>query len=515
MVNTKAVIASTLGLVALGGATPCEATPTVKWEACPSPIPKNVDCAQIEVPVDYANPKAHKPMVLGMVRLKATGSKPKGNLFINPGGPGGSAVAMLVAQDLITSQSKTAFGYVSRELNEHYNLIGLDPRGVGLSNPVKCDAELWNKRVPNHVDTEEEYEALLKFNKELGESCLKMTGPSLEFLDTKSTVRDHDMARQALGDKKFNYLGLSYGSQIGTEYAQDFPENVGLMALDGITDHGQREILTMLTESATYEATLDKFFEWCAADETCALHSEKNLPALFDALITRANKVPLKAPGCDKPSVSPFGFPYQCRTDVTGWELLTNVQEGLAFPKGLITGEGWVQLSEHLKQAFGGNATALSQQLATTNVSTIAESIYPAYAIACLDWVHDQTSYNQYKAMGLAANAFAPHTHGATQSWDIETRCIGWPGGVRDPQKTLDNKALQKAAPVLLVTSYWDPETSISWAVDVRSQMPHAVSVFRDGAGHTSYAEYGDAQKAIDKFFIDGTWPVDGTVYKS
>lgn len=65
-------------------------------------------------------------------------------------------------------------------------LVGLDPRGVGLSSPVQCDADIWNERVSLFPTDEAEFEKLVAHNKAFGESCLNLTGNLLYYVDTKS-----------------------------------------------------------------------------------------------------------------------------------------------------------------------------------------------------------------------------------------------------------------------------------------------------------------------------------------
>ena len=43
-----------------------------------------------------------------------------------------------------------------------------------------------------------------------------------------------DILRAALGDAKLNYLGKSYGTQLGAVYAGLFPQLVGRFVLDGV-----------------------------------------------------------------------------------------------------------------------------------------------------------------------------------------------------------------------------------------------------------------------------------------
>lgn len=84
------------------------------------------ECAMLKVPLDYANP-AGTVIELGVLRVVATGSDPIGSLVVNPGGPGGAGTEFAV-------QVAQAWG--NNSARERFDLIGLDPRGVGESRPT-------------------------------------------------------------------------------------------------------------------------------------------------------------------------------------------------------------------------------------------------------------------------------------------------------------------------------------------------------------------------------------------
>jgi pimeloyl-ACP methyl ester carboxylesterase len=160
-------------------------------------------------------------------------------LFYNPGGPGGSATQAVLAVAQLGAEGAPFF---SENLLNHYDILGLDPRGVGLSAGVKCDPELWNARKSIYPANEKEFEDMVKVSEAFHASCKKMTGSLFEHLDTTSVAEDFEIVRHALDEGKLNYFGQSYGSQIGEQYAELYPENIGRMALDGILDHSTSEI---------------------------------------------------------------------------------------------------------------------------------------------------------------------------------------------------------------------------------------------------------------------------------
>ena len=463
-------------------------------------VAPGLDCAELEVPVDWNQPNGEN-ITLGMARYHTTGTGPRlGTLILNPGGPGGSASATAFAQAL-------GFGYYSNATTGHFDVVGLDPRGIGMSTPVKCDADLYNARTSTFPTNSSEFEELVSSNRNFGDSCRSLTGNLFFHLDTVSVARDVEALRAALDDGPLNWLGLSYGTQIGSTYAELYPEQVGRIVLDGNVDHSQSETSALHAESTTYEDTLNKFFNWCntsATAEECPFQKQ-DLPRLFENLIAEAEQHPIPAPGCGENGSN-------CSPQVSDKDILYNVQPMLVFVAP-ITGyaNGWAHLAQALNEAMNGNATLLSDLLATSD----SDPSFPSLAVGCLDWLHSSTDVSDlmYKQQ-MAANV-APTTKGASQSYLYQTACLGWPADVVNPPHTLDPAAMAKAPPILMVNALHDPATSYVWAEGVRAQIPSAVLVTRNGSGHTSYALGGSTTAAIDAYLVNGTLPAPNTVLDS
>lgn len=473
-------------------------TPNITWSACPPETPPGVDCGLIEVPLAYQPsnsvvPDGDQTVSLGLFRLNATGNTPKqGILFVNPGGPGGSAA------DLVAEAAADPAIRFSSALRDAYDIIGLDPRGVGQSTPVQCDPDVYNERVSTFVHDNAGYDELVDYGRRLGESCANLTGPLLNHLDTIHVVKDHEVVRQALSAPNFNFLGLSYGSQLGSQYISLFPETIGRMALDGLLDHSQSEASTLLAESLTYETTLNQFFTWCDSNSTCALHGQ-NTSRIFDDVVARADATPT-------PALASNG---ERRADVTGEEIRHNAQQFLLFVDFPL-GPNWIGLGEALAEAAQGNATSLSTPLATSPDA----SDFSYLAIGCQDWLHNARSATDLKQKLQMARTFAPRTAGASQSFDYQSLCLGWPAPVTNGQAGLGNGA-KRPPPVLLANSIYDPACSIAWAEGLREQLPSGVSITRNGSGHTSHYLRGETSAATDRFLVTGELPEDGTVYQS
>jgi len=220
--------AMTLALAACGAASSVEVAPipvpsvsppppslgafygqAVTWNNC-----GDADCTTVKVPLDYANPDG-RSLELAVTRVRATG-KAIGSLFVNPGGPGGSAF----------DYAKAASQIVSPSVHEAYDVVGVDPRGVQKSDPIGClsDAQIDELiAVDTTPDSADEEALIVATSKEPALACEQKADPVVRFMGTANAARDLDIVRSVVGDSSFNYLGKSYGTYLGAVYAELFP----------------------------------------------------------------------------------------------------------------------------------------------------------------------------------------------------------------------------------------------------------------------------------------------------
>ena len=464
------------------------------WHSCGADAPVALECAELAVPLDYNQPQGDQ-ITIGLNRLKATDPARRiGSLVFNPGGPGGAATDYVALEAAGTRVFTPA-------LRERYDVIGMDPRGVGTSTPVRCDPAIWNTAVSRFPRDEAEYDRLVAHNQALGESCLRLTGPLLGHVDTVSVARDLEAVRVALDDGKLNYLGLSYGTQLGHTYAALFPGNIRAMALDGALDHAVAPLAMLVDEASAYERELGRFARWCEQTPSCALHGQ-NVEGVYDGLVQQATAQPLPAPKCAELGV--------CRPTVTGEDIRLNAQGYLLFKDGALGGAfpGWAELATVLADARAGDASGLASGVAQNDTS----GYFAALAIGCADWITPITRYEDITATTLLAQVVAPHTQGASQTWTFQTGCGGWPTPVVNPQQTA---IVRDAPPILIVNATDDPSTAYPWAIGLFKQIEGSVLLTREGDGHTSYWQQGPSRTrdAIDAYLLTGAVPLPNTVY--
>ena len=230
----------------------------IEWDDC-----GGVECATLEVPLDYEDPDGEQ-IELYVARTPASGDR-KGALFVNPGGPGAGAAEYAELLPYVLPE----------EITEHFDIVGVDPRGVGGSTAINCgipDEELYGVD-PTFEDAADE-EAYLAVSEAYVEDCADKYGDVLPHVGTPAVARDMDVVRAAMGDEQLSFLGFSYGTVIGQVYADLFPERVRSMILDGVLELGPTGLETADEQAAGFELALDRFVEYCDAAEGCATAGE-------------------------------------------------------------------------------------------------------------------------------------------------------------------------------------------------------------------------------------------------
>jgi pimeloyl-ACP methyl ester carboxylesterase len=223
----------------------------VQWTKCvpasaDSDVLSSAECGWLSVPIDYSKPDGDVAQIR-MIRFKATGQK-IGSLVINPGGPGESGIEAAASRATALPES----------VRQHFDLVGFDPRGVGLSRPaVWCNSDEENDKLRAEplVDySPAGVEHMEQETKDFVGRCVdKMGKEFLANVGTASVAKDLDAIRQALGDQKLTYLGYSYGTRIGSTYAEAYPQNVRAMILDGAVDPNADQVEADVRQAAAFQ----------------------------------------------------------------------------------------------------------------------------------------------------------------------------------------------------------------------------------------------------------------------
>ncbi|MGW4214618.1 alpha/beta hydrolase [Lentzea sp. NPDC004789] len=243
---------------------------------------EGIQCARLQVPMDYGNPDAGTISVALLRRPAADQGRRVGSLVVNPGGPGGSGMAHVANMQ------------PNNPVSKRFDVVGFDPRGVGASTPrVQCltDAERDAQRLRPKGDTADAVETE---NRYFVEKCAERSGIDLlRNVGTRDVVRDVDVLRGALGEKKLTYLGYSYGTRIGTLYAEMYPRNVRAMVLDGAVAVDGDKVAASARQAQGFEEAFQRFAGWCAQRD-CPIGKDTAVAeSKFRQMIEPLKKAPL------------------------------------------------------------------------------------------------------------------------------------------------------------------------------------------------------------------------------
>ncbi|MFT7840874.1 alpha/beta hydrolase [Saccharothrix sp. BKS2] len=444
---------------------------------------RNLECARLEVPLDYAEPDG-RTIRVGLLRQTATGER-IGSLLVNPGGPGGSGM---------TSAASLATTVRSSPLGERFDLVGFDPRGIGASEPrIRCltDAERDAERLDVDVDTSPEGIAQTEAeNRQYAEKCARTSGEDLlANVGTRDVVRDLDVMRSALGDEKLTYLGYSYGTHIGAEYAQDFPGNVRALVLDGAVDPTQSQVESLIAQGAGFQKSFDAFAAWCARQADCALGSDP-------AGANRAFR-DLTLPLVQRPV--PVGDRQLAYNDAITGAIQAMYSEEL-----------WTALNSGLTELRGGGGEVL-MLLADSYFDRDAEGRYGSVtdaftAINCVDKpaVTDRAVLDDLARRYKEAAPFLDDGQPAAAALDV---CAFWPV----PPTAEAPEPVSGLPPVLVVSTTGDPATPYDAGVSLARELGGGLLTF-EGNQHTVYLQgNGCVDTAGHEYLISLTLPAEGT----
>lgn len=479
------VSACTRGSTTAGSTRTPTPTPTL---AAPSAIAwidcgKGFQCGSLSVPLDYANP-TNDTIKIALVRKPATiPSQRIGSVLTNPGGPGASGI------DYLESAASSM-----KNLNKRFDLIGFDPRGVGLSTPVRCltsaQEDAFNALDPVLDDPQEKQAGILA-DQNFAAGCEKMSARLLPFLDTPSTARDMDQIRAAIGDKKLTYLGFSYGTFLGETYAHLFPTHVRALSLDGVIDPTLSANDLLLAQVVGFEKNLQAFVADCKARSTCQLARLGDPNAKLLGLMQTLDTKPL----------------------AVGPRTLTRALAVIGVLTPLYEPSEWTYLDLGVTSALRGDGRLLlalsDAYLGRQANGTYTNELDASVAINCMDRPAP-TDVAAYDQLGPAFASASPLFGPATQYGNLG--CAYWPV---KPTGQAGPLTADGAPPILLVGGTNDPATPYAWAQAVSQQIAGSVLLTRQGDGHVSYDKSTCAQQAEDNYLINLTLPDPGTVCTS
>ncbi|MBV9088551.1 MAG: alpha/beta hydrolase [Mycobacteriaceae bacterium] len=456
---------------------PCKVTPsddTVK-------LPAGARCGKLAVPVDYSKPDGNSA-TMALVKFPATGAK-IGSLIINPGGPGESGVQ--AAASMVDS--------LPPQIRERFDLVGFDPRGVANAAPaVWCNSDADNDRL--RADPEVDYSPagvahIEQLTKEFVARCIdRMGNQFLENVGTANVARDLDTLRTALGDAKLTYLGYSYGTRIGSAYAEAYPENVRAMVLDGAVDPNADPIEANIQQAAAFQKAFNDYAADCAKAPDCPLGTDPGKAVdVYKSLVDPLVQKPAK-------TADPRQLAY---SDAIVATILPLYSPGL-----------WRHLTDgltELKDGRGDTMLALADlYMGRDPRGHYTNSTDVRVAVNCVDQppVTDRAKAIEQDRRTREVAPFMSYGD-FTGDAPLDT-CAFWPVPPTSKPHQIFAHGLP---PVLVISTTHDPATPYQAGVDLARQLGGALLTF-DGTQHTVALQGNSCVDAIvTRYLVDQTVP--------
>ncbi|HUQ57708.1 alpha/beta hydrolase [Lentzea sp.] len=258
--SLAAVVTAAAALVVTPGVSSAAPVSGVRWAACPSDVAlPDLECGTLSVPLDYRKPEGRKTEVMISRLASKSQEKRRGVLLTNPGGPG---------EGLTFPFFLKALG-MPRSVLDAYDVIGMDPRGIGYSSPATCDLteeQMAAGSVPPYAVTQADVRKRADETKKMAEQCLKSsTADELPYNTTANIARDLDRVRAALGERKASFLGYSYGTYLGSVYATLFPKTSDRVVIDSNLPATGWDVEGGRLFGRGVEDTFPDFAKWAAA----------------------------------------------------------------------------------------------------------------------------------------------------------------------------------------------------------------------------------------------------------
>ncbi|GAB77778.1 alpha/beta hydrolase fold [Austwickia chelonae] len=448
---------------------------SLSWEKC-----DNLQCGWIEVPIDYSDPLG-ETLKLRVRKAPATGSA-RGTLFASNGINSITGLKFLKEVD----------SNVTPEVRKAYDIVEIDHRGTGQSNPIICldDADMDFRYGSDPTpETEEEARIGNDIYAKFAQTCKNKYPKVLPHVSALDAAKDMDIARAVMGEKQLNYLGLDYGTYLGTIYADLFPTYVGRFVFDLAIppDLTNKEII--LATAAAREKNTQDYARHCITQGNCPLGSS---PAAVSAqlknFVTLREKEPL--PVRNDPRVKEL---------TEGWALI-------AVFAGILSSERWNPLTEAIRAAQQGDGTSLFQ-IAAAWVGR-KDGRYPsgddqtAHAVECLNRDSPMPSEDEQTAGEKELMQASPTWE---NTFSMIPVCEGW---LVPPKLTPKRVTASGSNPILIVGSPQNPIFPYAWSERLAQQLDHSRHIRHEGHVSSGYPKKNTCvDRTVDDYLLNSKAP--------
>jgi len=420
-------------------------------------------CAGITAPLDWNDPENEATITIGTVRIPATGeAEPIGTLFSNPGGPGASGIEHTIGMAITPSYAA---------VQEEYDLLGFDPRGIGGSTALTCTAD----------------STIFELNLA---ACAEQD-PLAASMGSAQVARDMDLIRHLLGEGRMNYAGFSYGTVIGASYVTLFPERVGRMMLDSAWPSDWSSPLGTYQQSEAISLAIVAMLEQCGTTYGLAVCPPSDESALNELLSTLDHEPLLASDGTTVTATTTYGY------------LTTALYK---LPKDRVT------VLDVAGRALAGEQQAIDALAAAMSGGGMKVDL-SGMVVRCLSSPRDPGVMNVVRYIeeqGLPELLGGPEINDTTLKRWIDLSCDALPDSGEDFMAFTN----RSDRPVLVFGITGDHATPYAGAVRLTEELGNARLVTLEGSGHiASFSGHSTcADEIAIAYLLDGSLPEVGTV---
>lgn len=440
------------------------AAPT--WGACDDDALTELkaQCAKVEVPLDYSKPTGTK-IRIAISRVVHTAKKYQGVMLVNPGGPGGSGLRLA-----------TLGQAVPKHAGAGYDWIGFDPRGVGASEPrVGCDPGYVGYDRPAYVPpSPAASEAWFTRSNAYTDACAKKNGPILDHLTTVDSAKDMESIRKALGEKKINYYGFSYGTYLGQVYGTLYPQRLRRVVFDGTVDPRGVWYEDNLDQNRAFDKNMNVWFAWVAKHDS-TYHLGTTEAAVRLTFYRTQDKLDAK--------------PAKGRIGGSEWND-TFLSAGYYV-------YGWADLAKafaaYVKK---GDISTVEESYGFDPKDKAADNTYAVYlGVQCTDTKSWPEQWSTWERDAWRIYAKEPYLTW-NNTWYNEP-CLHWPAKAHQQVKVSGKKVKS----VLMINESLDAATPYAGALEVRKRFGNARLI--EGVGGTTHAGSLSGVGCVDNRIAD------------
>lgn len=380
-------------------------------------------------------------------------------LFFLAGGPGQAATKLA-----------KAVREIFRRVQTDRDIVLVDQRGTGKSNPLDCNSD--DDSLQSIMETDEQTLDRLK-------ACLAKYDADLTLYTTPIAIDDLDDVRAFLGYDKINVYGGSYGTRAALVYMRQHGDRVRSAILDGVAPPNMRLPLYFPRDT---QRAFELLAKDCASDEGCN-KAYPNLLERMRGLIDRLEKNPptLKVTHPRTGETAEIRIDARVLANVIVTALYSPVMTTLV-PAIVAAAEKNDFQSMLALAGMGGGGDEPNMSIGM-QLSVICAEDAPKNTADDLKKGSESTLFGKY-VMSIQQEA-----------------CTFWPRGKVDESFY---EPVRSAIPSLVLSGEDDPVTPPMWGEQVASTLSNSKHVIIPGTGHTAGGT-GCGQRIMREFIEEGS----------